>query len=596
MSLVNIEEPNKNQTISKCLGIDFGTTNSVCSIKLDDKVIFIDDSHKKTLIPTALLFKKEIVIGNDIDFKKNIQDCVFSIKRSFVKNPDKKMLFNNNLEMSPVEISKEFFLYLKKMTKKFLKEDLSDCVLTVPAYFDERARSGIMRSALMAGFNVRRLINEPTAAAFAYGLDAKKRGNFLVYDLGGGTFDVSLLKLKDKLFKVVGTSGDANLGGDDFDNLILEELILKDLKIKKEDIADNVLKVLLKEAKLIKERSQETKNFTASLIINGEKKEINVNSCKIDEILEELVEKTITITSELLNDCEAEINEIDGFILVGGSTRVKLITKKLEEKFRKKIFNELDPDHVVSYGASLHGFELLNGSDNLLLDVTPLSLGIETMGGLMEKIIPRNSNIPTVKEQVFTTNENGQTSIKISVLQGEREISKNNTFLGELILSNLEPKPAGIPRVKVRFSLDADGILFVSAIDESTGNEQNSVIKTGIDLSVEEMKKIVESSIENAKEDMDTRSLIESKIKATRLINEINNVKREIQNLCSKKDIEKIYNITNMLNNELKKNNKVEIDNLVENLNDVTKSFAEKIVNKNFKNFVGKDIDILEQK
>ena len=169
---------------------------------------------------------------------------------------------------------------------------------------------------------------------------------------------------------------------------------------------------------------------------------------------------------------------------------------------------------MVSYGASLW-FELLNGSDNLLLDVTPLSLGIETMGGLMEKIIPRNSNIPIVKEQVFTTNENGQTSIKISVLQGEREISKNNTFLGELILSNLEPKPAGIPRVKVRFSLDADGILFVSAIDESTGNEQNSVIKTGIDLSVEEMKKIVESSIENAKEDMDTRSLIESKIKAT---------------------------------------------------------------------------------
>ena len=594
MSLVNIEEPNKNQTISKCLGIDFGTTNSVCSLKLDDKVIFIEDSNKKTLIPTALLFNKEIVVGNDIDFKKNIQDCVFSIKRNFVENPDKKMLLSNNLEMSPVEISKEFFLYLKKMTKKFLKEDLSDCVLTVPAYFDERARSGIMRSALMAGFNVRRLINEPTAAAFAYGLDAKKRGNFLVYDLGGGTFDVSLLKLKDKLFKVVGTSGDANLGGDDFDNLILEELILKDLKIKKEDIADNDLKVLLKEAKLIKEKSQETKNFTASLIINGEKKEINVNSFKIDEILEELVEKTISITSELLNDCEAEINEIDGFILVGGSTRVKLITKKLEEKFRKKIFNELDPDYVVSYGASLHGFELLNGSDNLLLDVTPLSLGIETMGGLMEKIIPRNSNIPIVKEQIFTTNENGQTSIKISVLQGEREISKNNTFLGELILSNLEPKPAGIPRVKVRFSLDADGILFVSAIDESTGNEQNSVIKTGIDLSVEEMKKIVESSFENAKEDMDTRSLIESKIKAARLINEVNNVKNEIQSLCSKKDIEKIYNITNMLNIELKKNNKVEIDNLIENLNEVTKSFAEKIVDKNFKKFVGKDIDILE--
>ena len=200
MSLVNIDEPNKKQTISMCLGIDFGTTNSVCSVKLDDKVIFVEDSNQKTLIPTALSFKKKIVIGNDIDFKKNIQDCVFSIKRNFVNNPDKKILLNNNLEMSPVEISKEFFLYLKKMTEEFLREDLSDCVLTVPAYFDERARSGIMRSALMAGFNIRRLINEPTAAAFAYGLDAQKRGNFLVYDLGGGTFDVSLLKLKDKLF------------------------------------------------------------------------------------------------------------------------------------------------------------------------------------------------------------------------------------------------------------------------------------------------------------------------------------------------------------------------------------------------------------
>ena len=594
MSLVNIDEPNKKQTISMCLGIDFGTTNSVCSVKLDDKVIFVEDSNKKTLIPTALSFKKKIVIGNDIDFKKNIQDCVFSIKRNFVNNPDKKILLNNNLEMSPVEISKEFFLYLKKMTEEFLREDLSDCVLTVPAYFDERARSGIMRSALMAGFNIRRLINEPTAAAFAYGLEAQKRGNFLVYDLGGGTFDVSLLKLKDKLFKVVGTSGDPNLGGDDFDNLILEELVLRGLKTKKKDLADNELRVLLKESKLIKEKSQETKNFTASFIVNGEKKEIEVSSSKIDGILEKLIDKTISITSELLNDCEAEIDEIDGFILVGGSTRVKLIKKKLEKKFSKKIFNELDPDRVVSYGASLHGFELLNGSENLLLDVTPLSLGIETMGGLMEKIIPRNSNIPIVKEQVFTTNENGQTSIKISVFQGERETSKNNTFLGELILSNLEPKPAGIPRVKVRFSLDADGILLVSAIDESTGNEQNSVIKTGNELSVEEMKKIVESSIENAKKDMDTRSLIESKIKATRLINEVNNVRNEIQNICSKKDIEKIHNITNMLNVELKKNNKVEIDSLVEDLNDVTKSFAQKIIDKNFKNFVGKDIELLE--
>ena len=286
---------------------------------------------------------------------------------------------------------------------------------------------------------------------------------------------------------------------------------------------------------------------------------------------------------------------MDGIILVGGSTKLKLIPKKIKEYFKKNIYSDLDPDLVVSYGAALHGYELLNGSNNLLLDVTPLSLGIETMGGLMEKIIPRNSNIPIVKEQTFTTNENGQTSIIIKIIQGERETSDKNTLLGEFILSDIEPKPAGIPRIKVRFSLDVDGMLFVSAIDESSGSEKNIVIKTGNDLNIEEMRKIVESSIQNAKHDMDTRLLIESKIKASRLINEIENVRDQIESLCSKKDIESINKTTNMLNTELKKNNKEKIDNLVEILNEKTKDFAQKLIDKNFKNFVGKDLDVLKE-
>ena len=286
---------------------------------------------------------------------------------------------------------------------------------------------------------------------------------------------------------------------------------------------------------------------------------------------------------------------MDGIILVGGSTKLKLIPKKIKEYFKKNIYSDLDPDLVVSYGAALHGYELLNGSNNLLLDVTPLSLGIETMGGLMEKIIPRNSNIPIVKEQTFTTNENGQTSIIIKIIQGERETSDKNTLLGEFILSDIEPKPAGIPRIKVRFSLDVDGMLFVSAIDESSGSEKNIVIKTGNDLNIEEMRKIVESSIQNAKHDMDTRLLIESKIKASRLINEIENVRDQIESLCSKKDIESINKTTNMLNTELKKNNKEKIENLVEILNEKTKDFAQKLIDKNFKNFVGKDLDVLKE-
>ena len=447
----------------------------------------------------------------------------------------------------------------------------------------------------MSGFNVRRLINEPTAAAFAYGLENKKRGKFLVYDLGGGTFDVSLLNLKDNLFKVIGTSGDSKLGGDDFDQLLLNHILSFYPDLEKNDLSYNDLIHLTKECKTIKEKFQSIDNFQLEFEIKGKKKKVEINTNIFEKIFDKIITKTINITDQLLKDCEVDINDVDGIILVGGSTKLKLIPKKIKEYFKKNIYSDLDPDLVVSYGAALHGYELLNGSNNLLLDVTPLSLGIETMGGLMEKIIPRNSNIPIVKEQTFTTNENGQTSIIIKIIQGERETSDKNTLLGEFILSDIEPKPAGIPRIKVRFSLDVDGMLFVSAVDESSGSEKNIVIKTGNDLNIEEMRKIVESSIQNAKHDMDTRLLIESKIKASRLINEIENVRDQIESLCSKKDIESINKTTNMLNTELKKNNKEKIDNLVEILNEKTKDFAQKLIDKNFKNFVGKDLDVLKE-
>ncbi|MBD23038.1 MAG: Fe-S protein assembly chaperone HscA [Alphaproteobacteria bacterium] len=595
MNLINIEEPSKSISSQKCLGIDFGTTNSVCSIKIKDKIIFIEDKKKKSLIPSIVNFNEKIRVGNEAEISKNIEDCVFSVKRNFTENPDEKIIINSKKDVkSSVEIAKEVFSYLKNICDDFLNEQISDCIITVPAYYDERARSGIMRSALMAGFNVRRLINEPTAAAFAYGLDKKKRGKFLVYDLGGGTFDVSLLNLKDNLFKVIGTSGDSKLGGDDFDELLLDHIISENFTITKNELSNHELTYLLKECKLIKEKSQSDDNFISEISINGKKKKIKIKAKMIEKILDKIITKTILIADQLLKDCEIDLDEIDGFILVGGSTKLKMIPKKIKEYFKKNIYNDLDPDRVVSYGAALHGHELLNGSNNLLLDVTPLSLGIETLGGLMEKIIPRNSNIPIVKEQTFTTNENGQTSIKIKIIQGERETSDKNTLLGEFVLSNIEPKPAGIPRIKVRFSLDVDGILFVSAIDESTGKETNLVIKTSHDLSVEEMKKIVESSIENAKDDMDARLLIESKMKASRLINEIENVKDKIESLCSKKDIENINKTSNMLKMELKTNNKDKIENLVEILNEKTKDFAQKLIDKNFKSFVGKNLDTLE--
>ena len=595
MNLINIEEPNKKSLTSKCLGIDFGTTNSVCSIKIGEKVIFIEDSKNIDLIPSVVCFDKTVTVGNEINLNENLESSVFSIKRYFTDNPDGQIIINSkNESLSPVEIAKEIFSYLKKICHNFLNEEVNDCIITVPAYYDERSRSGIMRSALMSGFNVRRLINEPTAAAFAYGLDKKKRGKFLVYDLGGGTFDISLLNLKDNLFKVIGTSGDAKLGGDDLDQLLLDYILNTHFESIKNDLSHGEKVSLKRASKSIKEKLQSVNKIVVEIIIKNKKKNIEINTNMIEKIFNEIITKTIKITDQLIRDCNVKVDDIDGFILVGGSTKLALIPKKIKEFFKKDIYCDLDPDRVVSYGAALHGFDLMNGSNNLLLDVTPLSLGIETMGGLMEKIIPRNTNIPVVKEQTFTTNENGQTSIKISIIQGERETSDKNTLLGEFILSDIQPKPAGIPRIKVRFSLDVDGILFVSAIDESSGNEKNLVIKTSKDLNIDDMKKIVESSIKNAKEDMDTRLLIESKIKASRLINEIENVKDQIETLCTKKDIENINKTSNMLKKEIKTNNKERIDDLIDNLNEKTKNFAQKLIDKNFQNFVGKDLDVLE--
>ena len=595
MNLVNISEPNKKKSTNiLCLGIDFGTTNSVCSVKIDEKIIYIEDSKKK-LIPSIVFFKNQkVYIGNQIK-NSSISELIFSVKRFFTDNPDQIIFSQGSNKKTAIDISKEIFSYIKNLSQDYLKQTIDYCVLTVPAYFDEKARSGIMRAAFLAGFNVRRLINEPTAAAFAYGLEKKKRGLFLVYDLGGGTFDVSILELKEGIFRVLGTGGNSKLGGDDLDILFAESILKKYFSVNLNEV-DNDLKVkTIKKCKSIKENLLNKKSVCETIKIGEDEKQINIESQLLNQSIEKLIDKTIVIVENLLNECDVNISSVDGFILVGGSTRLEIVKEKLKNKFKINIFSELDPDLVVSCGAAMHGYELLNGSKNLLLDVTPLSLGIETMGGLMEKIIPRNSPIPAIREQIFTTNENGQTSIKIKILQGEREVTSANNILDEFVLSGLEPKPAGIPRIKVRFSLDVDGILFVSAIDESSGKENNLVIKTNEQLSIQEMRELVSSSIKNAKKDIDLRLLIETKMKATKLINEINNVKPMMNKLCTTEESKEINKIIKLMKIELKSDNKDKISNLIDDLNDKTKNFAQKIIDSNFSNFVGKEIDVLDK-
>jgi len=474
-------------------------------------------------------------------------------------------------------VARDFFIYLKSLCDSFLELKGYDCVLTVPAYYDEKARSEIMRSAFLAGFNIKRLINEPTSAAFAYGIEKSKTGTFFVYDLGGGTFDISILRLSEGVFKVLGTSGDPILGGDDFDSLYANYLVKKNFDLDLKKIDSQEWKRFISYVKKIKENFEFKNNFEENVTFNSISKKIKFNKNEFNESIYKLVHKTINISKSLCEELNITDEEIDGIILVGGSTRCEFVKEVLEEKFNTKIYDDTNPDLVVSRGASLHGNDLINGSKNLLLDVTPLSLGIETIGGLMEKVISRNTPIPAIKEQIFTTSENGQTSLKIKILQGERETSENNISLGEFILSGLEPKPAGIPRIIVRFSIDVDGILGISALDESSGVKE------------------VESSIKNAEEDINYRMLIEWKIKAKKIINEINYFKKDIETLCMKKNVENISNLINMLKKELNKNDKDKIEQLYNKLNKETEIFAEKKIGSEFSNLVGQNAKDLTQ-
>ena len=590
MNLLTIEEPKNNKEKNICLGIDFGTTNSVCSVLIDDKISFIKDEKNCKLIPTLIYYKNGIKkFGNDIS-EKEADDSIKSIKRNFLKNPDNKIFLDENEQkISTIEVAKDFFIYLKSLCDSFLQLKGYDCVLTVPAYYDEKARSEIMRSAFLAGFNIKRLINEPTSAAFAYGIEKSKTGTFFVYDLGGGTFDISILKLSEGVFKVLGTSGDPVLGGDDFDLLYASHLAKKnfDLDLNKVDVQER--KRFIGYVKKIKENFELKNNFEENIKFNSISKKIKFKKEEFNESIYKLVDKTINISKSLCDELNITDEDVDGIILVGGSTRCEFVKEMLKDKFSTKIYDDTNPDLVVSRGASLHGNDLINGSKNLLLDVTPLSLGIETMGGLMEKVISRNTPIPAIKEQTFTTSENGQTSLKIKILQGERETSENNISLGEFVLSGLDPKPAGIPRIIVRFSIDVDGILVITAIDESTGMKENLIIKTDDNINIKDLKEIVESSIENAEEDVSFRMLIEWKIKAKKIINEIHYYQKDIEKLCEKKNIENISNLINMLQKELNKNDKDKIEQLYNKLNKETESFAEKKIGSEFSNLVGQN-------
>lgn len=492
--LLQITEPDEaaSESTSAVVGIDLGTTNSLVAYANQETVEVLKIESNSDLVPSLVAYgAEEIFVGNKAQeiLLKDPSIVAVSTKRLL---SSRETLNFGKRQVTPMEVSTEILRYLKQRAEAVLKKTIQKAVITVPAYFDERARTVTRDAARLAGLKVLRLVSEPTAAALAYGLETGAEGIYAIYDLGGGTFDLSLLSLDKGIFRVLATGGDSHLGGDDFDEALLS-FLLNDCKqqLRKLACCEPDRKSALVAVRKIKERLTEQSNGIWNLEYQGHSSEHFLHRGQLDALFEPLVEKTIRICHKVLKDAGLGIDDIKGVVLVGGATRMPLVKQRVQSFFGQPGLCEIDPDRAVAMGAAFQAKALSQGSSSLLLDVTPLSLGLEIMGEVVEKIIYRNSPIPANKSQEFTTYQDGQTRMKIHVLQGEGESVSGCRSLGQFILGDIPPMSAGVPRINVNFTLDADGLLQVSACEKTTGVQQSISIKPSYGLTEEEMLELL---------------------------------------------------------------------------------------------------------
>lgn len=535
--------------MSKIIGIDLGTTNSVVAVMEGGEPKVIHSAEGRNTVPSVVDPTKNIV--GDVAKRQivvNSKNTVFSVKRLMgrkLKDKEVQSLLkwipyeviegkNGSADVrvdgknyTPQEISAMILSKLKKDAESYLGEDVKEAVITVPAYFDDAQRQATKQAGEIAGLDVKRIINEPTAAALAYGLDKKNAHTIVVYDLGGGTFDVSVLELGDGVFEVKATGGDTHLGGDDFDQAIIDHLVTEYKNTEGVDISGD--KAAMQRIRDAAEKAKiELSSATESEISlpyltadsSGPKHmQTKLTRAKLEELVADLIEKTLTPVKNTLKDAGVEASAIDEVILVGGMTRMPKVQEKVKEFFGKDPNKGINPDEVVAIGAAIQG-AVLSGDvkDILLLDVTPLTLGLETLGGVRTPLIDRNSTIPTSKSQIFSTAADNQTSVEINVLQGEREMASDNKSLGRFILDGIPPAPRGVPQVEVTFDIDANGILNVSAKDKATSKEQKITITGSTSLSKEEVEAKMKEAEAHKAEDDKKKELIEVRNQAESLI------------------------------------------------------------------------------